>query len=97
MFATSQEDISIMEDEEDRPTYLPALRNDIRVQAARDSRPLKLRTALSKAFYATIFHLRRHAGAGVMASVAYFDPYVSLPKSSAIINGLSYHDCFGQG
>ncbi|GJJ09466.1 hypothetical protein Clacol_003689 [Clathrus columnatus] len=76
MFAASHEDLSNMGDEEDFSTTGQSthdLNSDSQV-SSRDSRRSKLWSALSKAFYTTVYHFKRHAGAGVMASVAYFDP-----------------------
>lgn len=85
MFSASQEDMSIMEDEEEYPvsqstTHINSISQAHSSQPSRRSRGSQLQTALSKAFFTTVYHFKRHAGAGVMASVAYFDPYVSSSK-----------------
>lgn len=79
MFSASQDDMSIMEDEEEYPVSQSTTHINSNSQAhsslpPRRSRSSQFKKALSKAFYTTVYHFKRHAGAGVMASVAYFDP-----------------------
>jgi hypothetical protein len=69
----SHDDLAIV-DEEDDSARVPADQPQSNAPSLHTQLPSDFSSKESKIWYLVRHHLTRHAGAGVMASVAYFDP-----------------------